>query len=74
LFTPLALIFGAEGGHHDNLNVFCLCRRAEDVEHVKATDFWHHDVTDDELRPFFNGHSKRFFAVTSGYDVVPLCQ
>ena len=44
--ATLALVFARECGHHDDFDVFCFGRTAQDIEHVKAADFWHHYITD----------------------------
>jgi hypothetical protein len=46
-FAAGALVFTGERGHHDDFNIFRFGGAAEDVQHVKATNFWHHDVADD---------------------------
>jgi hypothetical protein len=42
----------------------------EDVEHVKAADFRHHDIADDKLWTLFDCHGKRFFTVAGRDDVI----
>jgi hypothetical protein len=66
------LILTGKCGHHDYSNIFCLGCRTKNIKHVKAADFWHHNVTDDKFRTLFNSHSKRFFPVTRGNNVVSL--
>jgi hypothetical protein len=61
--TSLALIFARECCHHDDFYVFGLGGAAQNVQHVKTTDLWHHYITDNEVRTVFDGHSERFFAV-----------
>ena len=68
--ATLALIFGGKGGHHDDLDIFGLWSRADDVKHVKTGDFGHHDVGDNKVRAFADGRSESFFAVASRYDVI----
>lgn len=46
-FAAGTLVFTRERCHHDDFNVFRFRGTAEDVQHVKAADFWHHDVADD---------------------------
>ena len=65
LFTALALVFGAEGGHHNDADVFRLGRGAQDVEEVKTTNLRHHHIAHDELWTLFDGHGEGFFTVTS---------
>lgn len=71
-FAALALVVRAERGHHNDLDIFGLGGTAQDVEHVKTADFWHHDVADDQLWTFFDGHCQCFFAVAGRYDVIAL--
>jgi hypothetical protein len=40
------LILAGERSHHDDFDVFGFGGGAEDVEHVKTTDFWHHNIGD----------------------------
>lgn len=70
-FTASTLVFTGKRGHHDHLNVFCLGGATKDIEHVKATDLWHHDVTDDKVRTLFNSHSECFFTVAGGNNSIP---
>ena len=63
--ATLALIFAGKRGHHDDLDVFCLCGRAKNIEHVESADLWHHHVTDDKVRAILDGHGQRFFPVAS---------
>jgi hypothetical protein len=70
LFAAEALIFTAERGHHDNLDVFCLGRTTQNIKHIKPANLWHHHVTNDELRTLFDRHCKRFFPVSSRNNIV----
>ena len=63
--ATLALILAGKRGHHDDLDVFCLCSRTQDIEHVESADLWHHHVTDDEIRAILDSHGQRFFPVAS---------
>jgi hypothetical protein len=74
LFATLALIFAGERGHHNNFDVFGLGGGTQNVEHIEATDFWHHDVADDQLGTLLDSHGQGFFAVSSGHDVVAFCE
>jgi hypothetical protein len=71
-FTARSLIFTGKSGHHDYFDRFSLCRRAQNVEHIKAADFWHHNIADDKLWPLFDCHRERFFTVSGGNYVVSL--
>jgi hypothetical protein len=63
-FTTGTLVVARKRGHHNYLYVFCFRGAAKDVEHVKTANLWHHDVADDEVGAFFDGHCEGFFTVT----------
>ena len=44
LLTALSLIFTRQGCHHNNLNVFCFCGRAKNVEHIETANLRHHYI------------------------------
>lgn len=73
-FAPLALVFAGKCGHHNDLDVFCLRGGAQNIKHVEAADFRHHDVADNQRGALFNSHGQRFLAVASRNDVVALGQ
>lgn len=64
-FAAGTLVLAGECGHHNNLDVLGLGSAPENVEHVKATNLWHHHVTDNQVRTFFDSHSQGLFAITS---------
>jgi hypothetical protein len=64
------LVFAGKRRHDNHPNIFGLCCRTQDIKHIKAADFWHHDVADDKLWPFFYRHSEGFFTVASRDNVV----
>jgi hypothetical protein len=66
----LALFFTREGGHHDNLDVFCLGSATQDIEHVKPANLRHHDITYNQVWTIFDRHCQSLFPITSGNDVV----
>jgi len=68
--AALALFLRAEGSHHNDFYTLGFGGRAQDIEHVKTTDLWHHNVAYDQGRPLFDGHRQRFFAVAGRYDVI----
>ena len=73
-FTALTLVFATEGGHHDDFYATRFGGAAENVEHIKATDFWHHDIGNDERRSVFDGECQRFLAVPCTDDIVAFCE
>jgi hypothetical protein len=68
--ATLALVFARECGHHDDFDVFCFGRTAQDIEHVKAADFWHHYVTHYQAWTVFDCHRKCLFPIAGGNDIV----
>jgi hypothetical protein len=64
------LFFARQGRHHDNLDVFCFSSAAEDIEHVKSTDFWHHDIAQNQVWTILDRHCQSLFPITGGDDVV----
>jgi hypothetical protein len=72
LDTTLALVFTGKRGHHNNFYIFCLGSRAQDIQHIKTTNLWHHDIADDQPWLFFDSHGKGFFPVASRNNVVAL--
>ena len=44
--TALALLLTGERGHHNHLDVFGFGSAAQNIQHVKPADFWHHYITD----------------------------
>ena len=51
LFGTLFVLWLAQCRQHDHANIGCLWRMAQNVQHVKATDLWHHRI---KRRSFFS--------------------
>lgn len=62
-FAASALVVARKSGHHNDFNIFGFRRTTKDIEHIKATNFWHHNITDDKSWAFFDSNSEGLFPV-----------
>ncbi len=63
LFGAFFVFWLTESGQHDDPNVGSFWRVTEDVQNIKATDFWHHGVEKYEIRAEFDSRRQGIFTV-----------
>jgi hypothetical protein len=67
-----ALVIARKGGHHDNFNLSSFWLGAQNIKHVKAGDFRHHDIRNNKIWFFLNGECESLLTIAGGNNIVTL--